>query len=279
MNYKIVVDSCGELPEKLKKDSRFENVPLTLMIDDYQVIDDETFDQADFIKRVRECPNCPKSSCPSPERYMEAYEGDYDCVFAVTLSDQLSGSYNSAALGMNLFKEAHPDAKIHIFNSRSASVGETLIALKVQELLESGASFEEVVEKGEAFTEGMDTYFVLETLDTLRKNGRLSNLQAIIANVLNIKPVMGATKEGAICKLDQARGVNKALVRMADLIVKNVMDAENKILAISHCNCPDRADMVKELLLKSIKVKDVIILDTAGVSTMYANDGGVIVTI
>lgn len=279
MNYKIVVDSCGELPEKLKKDSRFENVPLTLMIDDYQVIDDETFDQADFIKRVRECPNCPKSSCPSPERYMEAYEGDYDCVFAVTLSDQLSGSYNSAALGMNLFKEAHPDAKIHIFNSRSASVGETLIALKVQELLESGASFEEVVEKGEAFTEGMDTYFVLETLDTLRKNGRLSNLQAIIANVLNIKPVMGATKEGAICKLDQARGVNKALVRMAELIVKNVKDAENKILAISHCNCPDRADMVKELLLKSIKVKDVIILDTAGVSTMYANDGGVIVTI
>lgn len=279
MNYKIVVDSCGELPEKLKKDSRFENVPLTLMIDDYQVIDDETFDQADFIKRVRECPNCPKSSCPSPERYMEAYEGNYDCVFAVTLSDQLSGSYNSAALGMNLFKEAHPDAKIHIFNSRSASVGETLIALKVQELLESGASFEEVVEKGEAFTEGMDTYFVLETLDTLRKNGRLSNLQAIIANVLNIKPVMGATKEGAICKLDQARGVNKALVRMADLIVKNVKDAENKILAISHCNCPDRADMVKELLLKSIKVKDVIILDTAGVSTMYANDGGVIVTI
>lgn len=279
MNYKIVVDSCGELPEKLKKDSRFENVPLTLMIDDYQVIDDETFDQADFIKRARECPNCPKSSCPSPERYMEAYEGDYDCVFAVTLSDQLSGSYNSAALGMNLFKEAHPDAKIHIFNSRSASVGETLIALKVQELLESGASFEEVVEKGEAFTEGMDTYFVLETLDTLRKNGRLSNLQAIIANVLNIKPVMGATKEGTICKLDQARGVNKALVRMAELIVKNVKDAENKILAISHCNCPDRADMVKELLLKSIKVKDVIILDTAGVSTMYANDGGVIVTI
>lgn len=279
MNYKIVVDSCGELPEKLKKDSRFENVPLTLMIDDYQVIDDETFDQADFIKRARECPNCPKSSCPSPERYMEAYEGDYDCVFAVTLSDQLSGSYNSAVLGMNLFKEAHPDAKIHIFNSRSASVGETLIALKVQELLESGASFEEVVEKGEAFTEGMDTYFVLETLDTLRKNGRLSNLQAIIANVLNIKPVMGATKEGTICKLDQARGVNKALVRMAELIVKNVKDAENKILAISHCNCPDRADMVKELLLKSIKVKDVIILDTAGVSTMYANDGGVIVTI
>lgn len=279
MNYKIVIDSCGELPESKKNNPVFESIPLTLMIDELQIVDDETFDQKDFIRRVSASPNCPKSACPSPERYMQAYEGGYDCVFAVTLSEQLSGSYNSAVLGKNLLEENNKATKIHVFNSRSASVGQTQIALKIEELADAGKTFEEIVVQVDEFIEEMDTYFVLETLDTLRKNGRLSNLQAIIANVLSIKPIMGATPEGTICKLDQMRGMNKALTRMAEIIVKNVKNPEKKCLMISHCNCPDRAELVKGLILSKISVKDVLILDTAGVSTMYANDGGVIVTI
>ena len=72
MSYKIIIDSCGELPESLKKGGHFENVPLTLDIDGYLIVDDETFDQADFLRRVAASPKCPKSSCPSPQRYMEA---------------------------------------------------------------------------------------------------------------------------------------------------------------------------------------------------------------
>lgn len=279
MNYKIVVDSCCELPESKKNSPVFQSIPLTLMIDELQIIDDETFDQKDFIERVAASPNCPKSSCPSPESYRQAYEGGYDCVFVVTLSEQLSGSYNSAVLGKNLFKEKNNTTKIHVFNSRSASVGETQVALKLEELAETGASFEKIVEQTEAFIEEMDTYFVLETLDTLRKNGRLTNLQAIIATVLSIKPIMGATPQGTIFKIEQARGINKALTRMTEIIANEVKEPEKKRLMISHCNCPDRAELVKNLLLSKLTVKEVLILDTAGVSTMYANDGGVIVTI
>lgn len=279
MNYKIVVDSCGELPESKKNNPVFQSIPLTLMIDGLQIIDDKTFDQKDFIKKVAASPNCPKSACPSPESYMHSYEGGYDCVFVVTLSEQLSGSYNSAVLGKNLFEENNKTTKIHVFNSRSASVGQTQAALKIEELADAGASFEEIVEQVEKFISEMNTYFVLETLDTLRKNGRLTNLQAIIATVLSIKPIMGATPEGTICKLEQARGMNKALTRMAEIIAKEAKETEKKRLLISHCNCPERAELVKNLLLSKIHVKDVQILDTAGVSTMYANDGGVIVTI
>ena len=279
MKYKIVVDSCCELPEAQKKDSHFEIIPLTLCVDDYQVIDDESFDQKEFIKRAAESPNCPKSACPSPEAYMQAYEGEYDAVFAVTLSANLSGSYNSAVLGANLYKETHPNAKVYVFNSKSASVGETQIALKIQELAESGADFDTIIKQGETFLEEMDTYFVLETLDALRKNGRLTNIQAVLANVLSIKPIMGANPDGTICKLDQVRGINKALVKMADIVAKQVKQSEEKILCIAHCNCPDRAEFVKKLISERITVKDTIILDTAGVSTLYASDGGIIVTI
>ena len=278
--YKIVIDSCGELPEELKQDGHYETVSLELEVDGCRIRDDSTFDQSDFLRRVRESLKGPKSSCPSPEQYMDAYEGEADHVYAVTLSGGLSGSYNSAVLGKNLYEEEYGDTKkIYVFNSRSASIGETLIGMKIQEFEEAGCGFEEVVEKVEEYIKSMNTYFVLETLETLRKNGRLSNLKAFIANSLNIKPVMGSTKEGLICQLGQARGMNKALERMVKDMISKTKDCENRILAISHCNCPERAKAVKEKIEKIAKFKKIIIINTAGVSSMYANDGGVIMAV
>lgn len=278
--YKIIIDSCGELTEELKQDGHYETVSLELEVDGYRIRDDETFDQLDFLRRVKESPNCPKSSCPSPEEYMASYEGEAEHVYVVTLSEKLSGSYNSAMLGKNLYEEEHTGGKkIYVFNSRSASIGETLIGLKVQEYEEAGCSFEEVIEKTEAYIASMNTYFVLETLETLRKNGRLTNLKAFIANTLNIKPVMGSTKEGTICQLGQARGINKALEKMVQNVIEKTKDCESRILAISHCNCPERARIVKEKIEKFANFKKIIIIDTAGVSSMYANDGGVIIAV
>ena len=279
MRYKIAIDSCGELLDEWKNDERFETVPLTLMVGAEQIIDDETFNQKEFLKKVADCPECPKSACPSPERYMKAYDCEAEHIYAVTLSSELSGSYNSALLGRNLLLEDHPEKKIHVFNSCSASVGQTLIAMKIQECEEAGMSFEEVVSAVEHYIKGQHTFFVLENLDTLRKNGRLSKVKALVASALKIKPVMGSTDEGNICQLDQARGINRALAKMVDYVVENVEDPETKVLGITHCNCPARGEMVKNAILERIKVKDVILLDTAGVSSMYANDGGVIVVL
>ena len=261
MRYKIVIDSCGELIERWKEDPSIERASLTLTVDEEDIVDDESFDQAYFLKRVAESPNCPKSSCPSPERYMEAYDCEADHVYAVTLSSELSGSYNSAVLGRNLLLENCPEKKIHIFNSRSASVGETLIALKIEECENRNMEFEDIVQEVEAYIESQNTYFVLESLETLRKNGRLSNLKAFVATALKIKPV------------------NKALMKMVDYIVERSENSADRILGISHCNCRERAEIVKDAIIKRIPVKDVVLLDTAGVSSMYANDGGIIVVI
>lgn len=277
MSYRVVIDSCGELTEEMKKSGNFMSASLILQVDEYTIVDDETFDQADFLAKVAASPNCPKSSCPSPEAYREAYDCDAEHIFAVTLSAELSGSYNSAMLGRNLYLEEHPEANVYVFNSRSASVGETLIGLKIQECEEAGMSFEKIVETVEAYIAEQNTWFVLENLETLRKNGRLSTVKALVATALKIKPVMGSTDEGTIIQLDQARGINRAIVRMVDAIAEKVERSEAKVLGISHCNCYDRAVMVKDALQKKLKFKEVVIIDTAGVSSMYANDGGVIV--
>ena len=222
MNYKIIVDSCGELTYRMKKSGVYETASLSMEVDGDIIVDDENFDQADFLRRVEASPECPKSSCPSPERYMELYGGDEERVYAVTLSSELSGSYNSAQLGRKLWMEEHGESgkKIYVFNSRSASVGETLIGLKIQECEENGLGFEETVSTVETYIDEQHTYFVLENLDTLRKNGRLTGIKSFVASALNIKPVMGSTPEGTICQLGQARGMKRALAKMADQIVK-----------------------------------------------------------
>ena len=279
MAYHIAVDSCTDMTAAMKKDEHITLVPLTLNVGEYKFIDDETFNQAEFLRHVAECPEAPSSACPSPDAYMQAYGYDNEDAYAVTLSAELSGSYNSAVLGSNLLNEEKPGRQIHVFNSRSASVGQTLIAMKIQECEEAGYSFDKVIETVDAYIAGQHTFFVLDNLETLRKNGRLSKAKALVASALKIKPVMGSTDEGSICQLDQARGMNKALVKMAEQIVAKTQDSETKTLAISHCNCHERAVLLRNALQERMNVKDIVILDTAGVSSMYANDGGVIVAV
>ena len=278
MSYRVVVDSCGELTQEMKDSGCFINVPLTIMLGDYHVVDDETFDQADFLKRVEEYPDCPKTSCPSPEKYMESYQCDADHIYAVTLSANLSGSYNSAVLGKNLYEEEYGDKPIYVFDSRSASIGQTLIALKIAECEEAGMPFEQVVETVENFITEQITYFVLESLEALRKNGRLTGMKALVATALNIKPYCGATPEGTIFQAGQARGIKKALSKMVDVFVAELKNSEEKIVAISHCNCFERAMDVKRMIESKITPKKIIVLDTRGISSTYASDGGIIVS-
>lgn len=275
MSYRIIGDSCTDLSTELKQDDNIRLVPLSIQIENETIVDDATFNQIEFLRKMAESKQCPKSSCPSPESYMNEFEG-VDDVYIVTLSSKLSGSYNSAELAKTLYLEDHPNKNIAVFDSKSASVGQTLIVMKIQELIQQGKRFDEIVPFVNEFRDSMQTKFVLESLETLRKNGRLTNLTAVICSALNIKPIMGA-QEGEIIKLDQARGVERALQRMIKFIEEDVKGAKNRILGIAHCNNFERALYVKEEILKRVPFSKCFISNTAGIASLYANEGGIIV--
>lgn len=277
MSFHIVCDSCTDLTEEDLKKGCYTLVPLTLLVDGEEIIDDETFDQADFLAKVAASKESVKSACPAPESYMEAYS-KADDIYVVTLSAELSGSYNSAVLGKNLYEEENGTKNIHVVNSRGAATTQVLIARKLNEYASQGMSFEEVVDKIEEYTTSLRTYFVLETLEVLRKNGRLSRLSATIAGALNIKPVMIGTRDGVIQKAAQARGMKKALAKMVEHMGSEGRDLTRRQFVISHCNCYERAVYVKELIKKHLHAEDVDIVDTKGVSSLYACDGGIIVS-
>ena len=275
MSFKIIVDSCCDLtPAPLQEDC-FQSVPLTIQVGPHLIVDDSSFDQNELLWRMRECETAPQTSCPSPMQYLEAFDCGADDIYVVTLSALLSGSHNAAAQARNLWLEDHPNAHIHIFNSCSASAGEVLVALKIKELAQSGMDFTTVVSHVSRYISEMETFFVLETLDNLRKNGRLTRVQALVTSTLHIKLLMGATREGEICKKGQAMSVKQALGKMVSLMAADAKHV-GRTLSIVHCNCLDRAFYLKEQVMKQCRFGEIIISDTGGISTVYANDGGVI---
>lgn len=277
MGFKIVVDSCCDLTGQMLKDPRFIKVPLTIRSNGSSFIDNETFDQADLLWAMKQSEEAPSTACPSPQSYLDAYQGpEEEDVYVVTLSALLSGSHNSAEQARMLMEEDHPNKNVYVFNSCSASSGEVLVALKVRELAESGAPFKHVVREVEQFIYQMQTMFVLETLENLRKNGRLTRLQSVITGALKIKLLMAATPEGEICKLGQMLSMKQALSKMVDHMANDPAHA-GRTLAICHCNCLDRAFQVKAMAEQRCKFAHILILEAGGITSVYANDGGIVV--
>lgn len=275
MAIKIVADSSCDLTDEMKKEMNIDIAPLVLQLGDKSFIDDENLDVKQYVKEMGKCEIAPKTACPSPNDYMKRYEGP-ESVFVVTLSKFLSGSYNSAVLAKSIFIEEIGNKFIHVFDSLSASAGETIIAMKIHELAKLNISEAEIVEKVTKFIKEMKTFFLLENLEHLAKAGRLSSIVAKVASMLSIKPIMTGD-EGNIKLFEKVRGYKKAFKRLIDVIGEEGTNLHEKVLGIAHCNCLERALEFKEEVLKKYNFKDIVVVEMAGLSSTYADNGGIVI--
>lgn len=276
MSFKIVVDSCCDLTPAMLQDPIYVKVPLTIELEGNYYIDDDSFDQSALLWAMKQSEKAPTTACPSPAQYMDAFGGGKDDIYVVTLSALLSGSHNAAVRARDIWLEEFPEANIHIFNSCSATAGQVRIALEIYRLASQGMPYHQVVKEINQFISDMQTLLVLESLDNLRKNGRLTKMQAILTGTLKLKLLCAATPEGEICKRGQAFTIKQALGKMVDFIEKDPL-RKDRTAVITHCNCLERAFDVKEELIKKELFDEIIIAETGGISTVYANDGGVVI--
>lgn len=274
MKYKLVVDSCCELVPELVESLSAESVPLKMIVGDKEFVDDENLDVSDFINKMNSYKGQAKSSCPSPGEYAEKFTGA-ETIFTVTLSSQLSGSYASALIGKDVAKQNGVD--VHVFDSKSASAGELLVALKIKEFVDLCLDKNQIVKNVMDFISNMRTFFVLENLDNLAKNGRMNKIVAHIASALNIRAVLGADSDGSIAFYSKARGTKQALEKLADTIGLHSKDTKGKTLVITHCNNAENADKFKHIVENKYSFKDILVVATRGLSSMYANNGGIII--
>lgn len=274
MTYRIACDSCTDLPLELAADPHVRKVPLSIHIGSETIIDDENFCQDVLLQKMRAWPDAPKTACPAPSMYLDRFleEGD---TYVVTLSGQLSGSYNAAMQARAIYLEEGGRGNVHVFNSRSAAAGQALIAMLIRELAGRGLPFAQVVEQTETYISRMKTLFVLENLDNLRKNGRLTRMQALVTGALRVKLLCGSTPEGDIQKLGQGLSVKQTLARMVCRMEADAAHTGHRLM-LAQCNCPERAEALRELIRKRCRFGEILIVPTGGISTVYADDGGIV---
>jgi DegV family protein with EDD domain len=281
MSFRIIADSCCDITTKIKSLDNITFVPLTLQIGDYSILDDENFDQDDYIKRTLEYDGVPKTACPAPDAWAQAMDCEEDDIYIITITDKLSGTYNSALQGKMLFEESHAGEKnIHIFNSLGTSGTESLIAEKIVELSNEGKNFDEIVAFVEDYIKNhLHLYFCLESLDVLKNNGRLFALAASVLEKLRVKLICEA-KEGNISLASKDITMNHAMAKIATLISKNVdgVDLSDKRVIISHVCCPDRAKLLADKIAANSNFESIEIVKCSGLNSTYASNGGIIVS-
>lgn len=277
MPIKIVVDSCCEIPVVWK--NRVVKAPLTIDLDDKTFVDDDKLDMAEYLRKMKNMKSF-KTSCPSTQTYMDLFEGDED-VIVITLSNNLSGSYQSAYIAKDMYFEIYGNKKIiHIVDSMSASASETAILVKLIELCDKNLDTEQVIEQIEKFRDEHKILFMLQSLANLGKAGRVSPFVATAASVLGIRCIMSRTDDGHIELRKKVVGEKRCIKDIAKQISKMVSDVADRTLCISHCESKERV----ELFLKDLsdhmdinRFKDIIITHTSGLSSLYADFGGIII--
>lgn len=273
MDYGIIADSSCDLTPELKKQLGVVIVPLVLSLGETNFVDDESLDVSEYMEKMKKFNGKIRSSCPAPALYKEAFVSKHSA-FAVTLSDKLSGSYTSAMLGKSLAEEEGAD--VHVFDSKSASAGEVLIAWKIRKMINNGIHKSKIITAIENFINEMKTYFVIENVDNLAKNGRLNKIAGKIISVLNIKPIMGSDGNGNIALFSYARGQNQIIKKLTDIIEQSGKATDGESIVITHCNNHSLAEKLMNAIKNRYHFKEILVVPTRGLSSMYVHDKGVI---
>lgn len=276
MTWKIVADSGCDYRtiENIAVDTLFENVPLSIQVNDEIFIDNAQLNIDDMMKKMYATSSASKSACPSPDDYMKAFDGASN-IFVVTITGTLSGSHNSAQVAKKLYLEEHPDVNIHIIDTLSAGGENDLIIKKLNFLIGQGLSYEEVVTEITAYQTKTKLLFVLAKVDNLVKNGRLSKLVGAVVGLLNIRMVGEASQDGKLELLQKARGAKKSLIAAFDELIKAGYVGGQIIIA--HRNnlkfCQQSSEMVREKFPQAV----IEVIPTSGLCSFYAEENGLLI--
>lgn len=274
---RIVTDSSCDLNKDIAEKYNIQIVPLNVTFgeDTYK---DGDIEIDEFYKMMSNSSVLPKTSCPSPEKFMKSYEGEEDEVLVITLASNLSGTYSTAVLAKNMFEEEYPDKKVAVIDSETGSIGQGLLLVKAAQLVQEGKSLDEIVNIIESLKKEVVFYGSLETLENAIKGGRINPLAGKLINALNFKVIV-KIGNGEVKPCDKARGDNNSIKKVVENVCASIKEGEVKSLSIAHANCLDKALKVKEMMLKNHNFENIMISDIGPVIGTYSSKGAVLISV
>ena len=272
MNTKIVVDSSASLYTLQGVD--FECVPLKIITDDAEYLDNGTMDAVGMAQTLRTYKGKTSTSCPNVSDWLAAYEGA-DEVYAITITGTLSGSYNAAQLAAEEYQQENPGKRVFVLDSLSTGPEQRLLAEHLRDLLAEGKEFDEVCEEMLRYHKHTHLLFSLESLANLARNGRVKPAVAAVARMLDIRVIGQASEAGELDVLCKTRGEHGALERIVLELKEH--GYTNGRLHISHCGNPAAAERLKHMVMAVFDGAKVDISECGGLCSYYAELGGLLV--
>ena len=272
MKIRIVVDSSADLQTDEAKN--IVSVPMKVRTNNKEYVDDDTLDVMGMAEDLAAYKGKSGSACPGVGEWIEAF-GDADRVFCITITSNLSGSYNSAMVAKETYESENPERKVCVIDSLSAGPELKLIKEKIEELIAEGKEYEEICKAVAKYQKTTYLTFMLKSLTNLANNGRVSPTVAKIAGVLGIHVVGIASEVGTLEQKGKSRGEKKAILS----IWKQMKELGYKggKVRIDHCFNKAAAQALIEMIRSEYRDADIVVGTTRGLCSFYAEQGGMLV--
>ena len=259
MSFVIIVDSASNFNLELSKKYNIEIISFHYSIDGEEFLcysDDFCFEEEakKYYAALREG-KVVKTSLVSIQSYCDCFEKhlkNNEDILSISISSNLSGTYNSSRNARDILKEKYPDRKIECLDSWNASFGEAIIAIMASQAREKGMSLEQTVNLVSQLRLNIRSEFVVDKLTYLARSGRISPIIASIGNLLDIKPLLRASKDAKIETYGKIRGRKKSIMKLAETIKNNIINPEIQTLYLAHCDDEEEANYLASIIKKEI---------------------------
>ncbi len=269
---KIVADSSADM--LVLNGVAFDSAPLKIITTEKVYTDDNTLDVRQMVDDLRHYNGKSSTSCPNTEDYLKCF-GDADEIFCITITAALSGSYNSACLAKKQYEETYPERKVYVINSLSTGPEMCLVIEKLQDLIQSGAEYDEICREIEEYMKNTGLLFMLQSMKNLANNGRVSHIAAKMAGVLGIRALGKASDRGDLEMLEKCRGEKRALDSIIEQLKK--LGYKGGKVRIAHCFNEEFANKVQDSLKAEFEKIDVKLYNCRGLCSFYAELGGLLI--
>ena len=263
---KILTDSASDITLEQAKEFDIGFIPICLTFDGEKVLEDKyDIGTEEFYKRLREKGDIPKTTQITPGKFSEVFSGyakDYDELIVFLIGSNTSGTFQNA-FNAKAEVEEETNLKIHLVDTQLLSMGYGYPVIRAAQMVKEGLSSEEIIAKCEAMIKSCYTLFAVETLDFLKKGGRIKTATAIIGGMLDIRPILMVT-DGLVHAIEKVKGEKKVFPKFMELLAPKVAEMKNPKIIILDSDVPEKAEKLKAMVKEKLDL-DVTMTGPVGV--------------
>lgn len=271
---RIFADSASDLPKEFFEKENVVLFPLRVHIENEEFEDIRTIHSSKVYDAIRNDIR-PKTSQVSPDEVLNAFEQlakDGEEGFYIAFSSELSGTYGTAMMAFEQIREEYPDIKLTVLDSKLASLGYGMLVKEAVKLRSQGHPLKEIIERVRFMAEHTESLFTVEDLDYMAKGGRISKGSAFVGGLLNIKPLLHV-ENGKLVPIEKLRGRKKVIKRIVELMEERGEQLEKQIIAISHGDDEEFANVMKDAIEEQFHPKSVEIYMIGSVIAAHTGPG------